>query len=208
MKLQPPNAIAKWAAFSAFIALTSLSACSARQAQETSGQNMVTKAEKPFASGGKIEMQLEGGSYSIRPAATDQIRVAFGENAGNAQAVLTTNGGQANVSIQNTPHSNFRATIEVPKTADLMVHLSGGELKMEPITGNKDVQSAGGDIEIGVSDPNEYSSVDASVKVGDLDGGPFGKSESGLSPHITWSGPGKYTLRATLGAGDLRLTGK
>ena len=47
--------------------------------------------------------------------------------------------------------------------------------------------------------------VDAAVKVGNLNAGPFGDSGSGVSPHLKWSGPGKYTLRASLGAGNLEL---
>jgi hypothetical protein len=60
----------------------------------------------------------------------------------------------------------------------------------------------------GVGDPNDYSSVDASVKAGDIDAGVFGQSKSGLLQRVTWSGPGKYTLRANLGAGDLVLRSK
>jgi hypothetical protein len=46
------------------------------------------------------------------------------------------------------------------------------------------------------------------VKAGDLNATPFGGSKSGLMQHFTWSGPGKYTLRASLGAGNLQLKGE
>jgi len=163
------------------------------------------KVDKPFASAGSIEMQLDGGDYTIRAGPDEHIRVTFAGNTGNAAADLATNGAHANLAIRDTPHNNFRATVEVPATADLTVHLSGGNLEVAAITGNKDIDSKAGNVGIAVPNSNDYGAVDATVTVGNLNAGPFGDSGSGLSPHLKWSGSGKYTLRATLGAGNLEL---
>jgi hypothetical protein len=163
-------------------------------------------ADKPFVSGGKIHVELDGGGYAVRPAADDHIRVTFGGNVGNARAELTTNEAEAHVGIKDTPSGNFQATIEVPGTADLVVRLSGGNLEIGAISGNKEVDSIAGNVDIAVRDPNEYASVDGSVKAGDIQGGVFGGSRSGLLQRFTWSGSGKYTLRASLGAGNLTFT--
>jgi hypothetical protein len=171
-------------------------------------QNKTNATEKPFASGGKIDMQLDGGSYEIRPAAGNQIRVTLSGNTGNAKVELATNGTHADVKVKDTPHNNFQATIEVPKSADLVVRLTGGNLVIAAIAGNKDVESYGGNVQIAVGDPNEYASVDAAVKAGDIDAKVFGGSKSGLLQQFTWSGHGKYTLRAHLGAGNLELGSK
>ena len=175
--------------------------------EKTVADKPVVAAEKPFAGGGKIDLQLDGGAYEIHPAADDRIRVTLSGNIGNAKVELAADGPHANVNVKDTPR-NFRAAIEVPKVADLVIRFSGGDLVMAPITGNKDVESYGGDIKIGVGDANDYSSVDASVKAGDIDAGVFGGSKSGLLQRFTWSGPGKYTLHANLGAGDLVLRSK
>jgi hypothetical protein len=171
-------------------------------------QNKANMTEKPFVSAGKIDMQLDGGDYTIRPAADNHIRVTLSGNTGNAKVELTPSGTHANLVVKDTPHNNFHATIEVPKAADLTIRLSGGNLVIGAITGNKDVESTAGNTEIAVGDPNDYSSVDASVKAGDIDAGVFGGSKSGLFQHFTWSGRGKYTLRAKLGAGNLVLRSK
>jgi hypothetical protein len=171
-------------------------------------QNKANVTEKPFVSGGRIEMQLDGGNYTVRPAAGNLIRVTLSGNTGNAKVEVTTNGTQAKLAVKETPHNNFQATIEVPKAADLVVRLSGGNLVMDAIAGNKDITSIAGNTEIAVGDPNDYSSVDASVKAGDIDAGVFGGSKSGLFQRFTWSGKGKYTLRASLGAGNLTLRSK
>jgi hypothetical protein len=179
---------------------TGLAACSSGP-----DQPLAVKAEKPFVAAGDIEMQLEGGDYVVRAAPDERIRVSFGGNPGNAVADLATNGTHANLTIRDAPHNNFRATVEVPRAADLAVHLAAGNLEIAAITGNKTIDSKAGNVEISTPNPNDYGSVDASVRVGNLNAGPFGDSGSGLSPHLQWSGPGKYGLRATLGAGNLEL---
>jgi len=165
----------------------------------------VVKADKPFAAGGSIEMQLDGGDYTVRAGSGEQIRVSFAGNTGDATAELTASGGHANLAIKDTPHNNFRATVEVPGTADLVVHLTAGNLEMSAVNGNKDIDSKAGNVSIAIPNRDDYGNVDASVKVGNLDAGPFGESGSGLSPHLKWSGPGKYSLHASLGAGNLEL---
>ena len=165
----------------------------------------VMKVDKPFAAVGSIEMRLDGGDYSIRASSDEHIRASFAGNIGDATAELRTGGTHANLAIRDTPHSNFRATIEVPATANLTVHLSAGNLEIAAITGNKDIDSQAGNVGISIPNSNDYGTVDAAVKVGNIDAGPFGHSDSGLSPHLKWSGPGKYTLRASLGAGNLEL---
>jgi hypothetical protein len=162
-------------------------------------------ADKPFLAGGKITFDLDGGGYDIRTAADNHVRVAMSGNTADTKVDVTVNGSSADVKIKNTPHNNFRAVVEVPATADLVVRLSAGELKIAAITGNKDVESYAGNVEIAVGDPNDYAGVDTTVKAGDLDASPFGGSKSGLLQQFTWSGSGKYTLRAHLGAGNLVL---
>ena len=168
-------------------------------------QPPVIKVDRPFAAAGSIEMQLDGGDYIVRASPDERIRVSFAGNTGNAVADLGTSGTHANLAIGDTPHSNFRATVEVPAAADLTVHLTGGNLDVAAIEGNKDIDSKAGNIGISIPNPNDYGTVDAAVKVGNLNAGPFGDSGSGLSPHLKWSGSGKYALRASLGAGNLEL---
>lgn len=165
----------------------------------------VVKADQPFPAGGNIEMQLDGGNYQVRPADGDRIRVTFSGNTGSAAANLSVTGSHATLAVNNTPHNNFTATIEVPKTTDLVIRLAAGNLEMAAITGSKDVDSKAGNVEIAAGSSNDYASADATVSVGNLDGGPFGEAEGTLSHHLAWSGHGKYTLRASLGAGNLEL---
>jgi hypothetical protein len=167
-------------------------------------QNRVT--EKPFVSGGRIELWLSAGDFDVKPAADNRIRVTITGAMGNTKVELTANGGQGKVVLRDTPNNNFGAVIEVPKVADLMIRMNAGDLDVGGIAGSKDVESKAGDVKIKVGTAADYASVDASVTVGDLSAGPFGDAKgSFLSKSVNWAGKGKYKLRARLLAGDLKL---
>jgi hypothetical protein len=132
------------------------------------------------------------------------VRITSDGNIGDASVDVTVQDGNARVESKDTPH-NFKATIQVPAQADLVIHLTAGQLLVEPIVGNKDINSNAGDIRIAVGNPDDYATVDATLKAGDIQADAFGGSKSGIMPHFTWSGQGKHTLRADLGAGKLVL---
>jgi hypothetical protein len=200
MQIVTGRAVMKSKTHLVLLAAIALASCSSKPDQPPA-----MKLDQPFAAAGSIEMQLDGGDYTIRASPDEHIRVSFTGDPGNAVANLESTGTHANLAIKDTPHSNFRATVEVPATSDLTVHLSGGNLEVAAITGNKAIDAQAGNVGIAIPNSNDYASVDASVKAGNLTGGPFGNSGSGFAPSLKWSGPGKYTLRASLGAGNLEL---
>ena len=195
------NPLMKSKAHLVVLAAILLASCSAPAPEHAP----VIKADKPFASAGSIEMKLDSGDYSIRASSGENIRVTFAGNIGNAVADLTTNGSHANLEVRDTPHSNFRATVEVPATANLTIHLTAGNLDVGAITGNKDIDSQAGNVTIATPTADDYATVDAAVRIGNLGAGPFGASGSGFSRELKWSGHGKFTLHASLGAGNLEL---
>jgi len=163
--------------------------------------------DKPFVTGGAIVMQLSGGEYEIVPATDNHIRVTLSGNIGNTKTDVHIDGEHAGITVSNTPnHGNFHARIEVPKNSDLKLSLSAGDLTVGAIRGNKNIEATAGDVKIDVGNTADYAAADASVRVGDLSGGPFGEAKgSFISKSLTWSGKGKYTFHAKLGAGDLTL---
>jgi len=177
----------------------------ATQSSPQAQQTAAAVTEKPFAAGGRIAMQLGSGSYTVRSVRDSVIRVTLGGNAGATRVDVSTADTRATVLVQDTPRKNFEATIEVPQTADLVIRLAAGDLKVEAIGGNKDVESNAGNVDIVTGESKDYASVDASVQAGDINADEFGESRSGLFPKLTWSGKGKYTLRARLIAGNLTL---
>jgi hypothetical protein len=164
-------------------------------------------ADKAFVAGGKVDIHLDAGDYEVRAAPDNHVRVTMTGKIGNATVDVVVAGGHADVTVKDTAHTNFKCVIEVPKVSDVAIRLSAGDLDVGQIAGSKDIESTAGDVRIAVGKMDDYARVDASVKVGDLSPGPFGgsKKEGLISQSVSWSGRGKYTLRASLGAGDLKL---
>jgi hypothetical protein len=176
-----------------------LNAYTDEQIQRRKRAKGTTRGKRAWRADHEIDRQLDGGGYEVRPAADNRIRVTSSGNTGNATIEIMTNATHADVKVKDTPRSNFHATIEVPEVSDLVIRLAGGELVMAAVTGNKDVESNGGDIKIAVGDPNDYSSVDASVKAGDIDAGVFGGAKSGALSTLHVVGTGQVHASCQFG---------
>ena len=164
-------------------------------------------ADKAFVTGGKVDVHLDAGDYEVRAAPDNHVRVTMTGNTGSATVDVAIAGAHADVTVKGTSHTNFKCVIELPKVSDVAIRLSAGDLTVGKIAGSKDIESTAGDLRIAVGRLDDYGKVDASVKIGDLSPGPFGgsKKEGFVSQSVNWSGKGRYTLRASLGAGDLKL---
>jgi hypothetical protein len=160
--------------------------------------------EKDFVSGGRVEITLESGAYEVRASSDNRIHVRWNEASG-ARVKLTTNGKSADLRVENTPHNNFHATIEVPSLTDLRVRLTAGDLRVSGIKGDKDIEANAGDVIVSVGSTNDWGDVDASVTAGDISATPFAANKGGLFRSMRWKGPGKYRLHVHLMAGDVNL---
>jgi hypothetical protein len=118
---------------------------------------------------------------------------------------LTVLDSSAEFHLSGGPRNDFQITIRLPKNCDLYLRVPAGDVTVEGISGNKDIELHAGDLSIHVGSPEEYSHVDASVNAGDVEASPFGESHSGLFRSFKKSGSGKYKLHAHVGAGDLTL---
>lgn len=167
---------------------------------------LAQEAERPFVSGGKIDLQLESGGYDLKPSADNRIHVTCsGPRWEQARITININGSHADLRISNTPNNNFHATIEIPLVSDITVRMTAGELNIGAIAGNKDLSLRAGNLEVRINDPADYARVEASVNAGDLNAPAFGGSTGGLFRSFKWTGKGKYILRAHLMAGEVNL---
>jgi hypothetical protein len=112
---------------------------------------------------------------------------------------------QADLRVFGGPKNNLQVTIEIPSSAMLFVRMSAGDLAVEGVSGDKDIELHAGDLNISVGDAADYGRVDASVTSGNLEAAPFHESHGGLFRSFEKHGAGKYTLHAHVGAGDLTL---
>ena len=184
-------------------------------ADQTAGKPLqVTEVGKDsfqadFVSGGQLRMHIRSGELRVIGSDENKIRVNYsGKNGSKTSDVtvsLKTVGNYAELRVSGGPHNDFRIEIQVPKNSGLYLRMPAGDLEVNGLTGDKDVEIHAGDMTLGVGKADEYGHVDASVNAGDLDAQPFGVSKGGLFRSFDKHGGGKYRLHAHVGAGDLVL---
>jgi hypothetical protein len=175
---------------------------------DTSAQ---TSAQRKFVSGGTIRLHLEAGGYTVTPRDSENIvvtcRALTEEQLKSVKVEIKRTGASAEIYVTETPHNNFQATIEVPRRSNLWARLSAGELVVEDVEGDKDLEVRAGRIQIDVPHPEQYGHRDASVMTGSIEASAFDVSKGGLFRSFEQKGPGKYRLHAHLMTGEIVLRG-
>jgi hypothetical protein len=137
-----------------------------------------------------------------------EARVSYQTHSGRDEDVhvrVQVSGEEAGIRVTGCPHNNFQLTIEVPRSSNLYVRMFAGEMNVNGITGDKDVELHAGELNMELGKPEDYAHVDASVLTGDLEASAFDVSKGGLFRSFDRSGPGKYRVHAHVGAGQIEL---
>lgn len=167
--------------------------------------------QEKFAPGGFIRLHLSSGGYKITAGDPNSIQVTCrtpnSDQLKRVKVKIRTGSASADVFISDTPHNNFQATIEVPPRSDLRVRMFAGEVVIDRIEGDKDVEVDAGRIEIRVPDPKQYGRRDASVRAGSIEASAFDVSKGGLFRSFEQKGPGKYRLHVHVATGEIQLIG-
>jgi hypothetical protein len=168
-------------------------------------------AQKKFVSGGTIRLHLESGGYTISPSDSDNIVVTYrASSQSQLQQVrvdIQPSASSAEVYIADTPNNKFEATIEVPRRSNLWVRLTAGELDVEAVEGDKNLEIRAGAMQVDVPHPEQYGHREASVTMGSLESTAFDVSKGGMFRSFEQQGPGKYRLHAHVLTGDINLRG-
>ena len=168
--------------------------------------------EAPIPAGAKLKIHVRSGE--VRIVGSDDGKLAVdvkGDSSKieNLRYRLSSAEGVSDFHLSGGTgffHNNEPVvTIHVPKNSELYVRVPAGDLSIEGVTGSKDIEIHAGDLTIAAGNPSDYSYVEASVSAGDISAAPFGEDHGGLFRSFHKSGPGKYTLYAHVGAGDLTL---
>ena len=168
--------------------------------------------ERPFSANGRVKMDLVSGDYHVVGSAQNRIRLDWSvrdaEALARVEARADVRDHDASITTNGPSSKNLRFTIEVPAQSDLYVRLAAGDLTIEDVRGNKDVELRAGDLRIDVGRADDYNKVDASLWAGDLKASAFQIYKEGLFRSFDWTGKGPYRLHAHLMAGDLYLYSK
>lgn len=167
--------------------------------------------QKKFVSGGTIRVHLEAGGYTITPSDSENIVVTYRANSESrlreVKVDIEPSASSAEVYIADTPNDKFEATIEVPRHSNLWVRLTAGELDVEAVEGDKNLELRAGELQVEIPHAEEYGHRDASVTMGSLESSAFDVSKGGMFRSFEQQGPGKYRLHAHVLTGDINLRG-
>jgi hypothetical protein len=162
-----------------------------------------------FVSRGQLELRIRPAEIHIIGSDQDRVVVRVGGRQGldskDMQARFDRHGSSGVLEITGGPRNDVSVTVQVPRELNLVVRVFAGDVEIEDIVGDKDVELNFGALRIGVGEAANYASVKASVSSGEIDAKPFGQSRGGLFRSLEKYGNGKYKLRAYVGAGRLTL---
>lgn len=171
---------------------------------------------RDFVAGGMVHVRLSVGDLHIKRSDSSQIRLHYTVKSRRESRVkeahvdFEVHGRNAEIEFHAPTSGNtqFDVELEVPQNTNLDVHEKVGDLTVEDIEGDKDLDLGVGDIRI-AGGRSAYHLVRASTSIGDVSG-PGGYDESGgwLGKTLKYHGDGKYELRAHVSVGDITLEGK
>jgi len=189
-----------------YLLFASVAFCSTAP-QSTNLQNQVFEAI--LANGANLRLHLHDGDFRVVGSDSERISIHVdGKNialAKNIRIQLTRWGNAADLRLSRVPKNELQVTIAIPRYTNLYARMHGGDLSVQGVAGDKDIELTGGDLTIQVGSPEDYSHVDLSVRFGDVSGTQFGNPKGWIGNSVRKDGNGKYRLHAYVMAGDLVL---
>lgn len=161
--------------------------------------------EAKFAPGGRIRMDFCPGGIDLIGTDEPVVRVSYHPPGGEIRVRIEVSGNRADVRLSECPSNNFRARIELPKSSGLHVRMFAGQLIVDDITGDKDMELTFGQMIIDAGKAEDYARVTASVNSGSIDADAFDIHKGGLFRSFDRSGPGNLRLHAHIGAGQIEI---
>jgi hypothetical protein len=170
---------------------------------------------REFVSGGYVHVRFSVGDIHVRRGDSAKIKLQYTvksrreSNVKDAHVDFDVKGNDASIEF-HAPSSNteFDVELEVPANTNIDVHEKVGDMTIDNIEGNKDLDLGVGDIRVVAPAQSMYKLVSASTGIGDVDSDGYGETNGWLGKTLKYRGDGKYELRARVGVGDIRLEGK
>jgi len=170
---------------------------------------------REFISGGYVHVRFSVGDIHIKRGDSEKIKLQYTvksrreSNVKDAHVDFNVKGKDATIEL-HAPSSNTEIDVEleVPANTNLDVHQKVGDMTIDRIDGDKDLDLGVGDIRVVGAEQSAFRLVRASTGIGDVNSGGYGETRGWLGKTLKYRGDGKYELRAHVGVGDIRLEGK
>ena len=110
--------------------------------------------------------------------------------------------------ISSHGNNDLEVKIEVPRRTNLSVRMFAGQVKVEEVKGDKDIEVGAGQITISSIHDGDYRNVNASVGVGEVQARAFGTDKGGFFRNFSRkNSSGDYRLQAHVTTGEIDLLG-
>jgi hypothetical protein len=172
-----------------------------READLNSGANLTLEVNVgdvrilPAERGGKLRLVLAVKRFDDAPRAPSWIRE------------FSVGGTQGKIVLKMPKHGDHSGdvTLYVPPATNLKADLDIGDLRVQGVSGDKDLKVGIGDLDVSGVDAKSYHSVNASVAIGDVSDHVFALSPSGFLGKAAskQTGDGPYRLRLHVTIGDI-----
>jgi hypothetical protein len=195
------------------LCLMGLMATGLLAAAATDGQPL--SMQRAFAPGEQVHLEMNVGDLRVvRNPDEQELRVVLQpERATDAAKVhswvrqFEVDSGKARIRLHMPSEGNKggRVIVYVPDRTALEVDLGVGDLTVDGVQGDKDLNVGVGDLNLLAVRPGEYGHVRNSVGIGDMRDSVFPAKRSGwLGKSEQAQGSGTYRIRAHVGVGDIR----
>lgn len=163
-------------------------------------------------------LQIDSRPAGLQIVGTDQDAIHVSCTGGSDETVRnvvlhfspTANGGKLSIEGERFLRENngLQVKIEVPRRTNLSVRMLAGQVTVEEVKGDKDIDLAAGQIVIASIHDGEYRSVNASVVVGQVQARAFGADKGGFFRSFSRTNTsGDYRLEAHVTTGQVELRG-
>jgi DUF4097 and DUF4098 domain-containing protein YvlB len=169
---------------------------------------------REFVSGGSVHLRLSVGDLHIRRGDSAKVRLDYTVKSSReshvkqARVDFDIRGNDATVEFHAPTGGNtqFDVELEVPANTHLDIHQKVGDLTVDSVEGDKDLNLGVGDIRVSTG-RSGYRLVNASTGIGDVNSDGYGETHGWLGKTLKYHGDGKFELRAHVGVGDIKLEG-
>jgi hypothetical protein len=159
-----------------------------------------------------ISLDIDSISSGIDIVGTDQpgVRIsctmADGEDADRVQLRAERTGDFGKIHVTGRDVHNLHVRIEVPKKTSFRLRMAAGQVTVNDVAGNKDIDLHAGQVIVAQVDSAQYHSVHASVEIGDVRAAAFGAEKGGFFRSFDKdSAGGPYRLRVHVMTGSVEL---
>jgi hypothetical protein len=169
--------------------------------------------DAPLRSRSVLTIESRPADLEIVGTDRDTIHVACTDDGESAEIVhvrfagtgdtgtLTVRGGSLHT-------NNLKIRVEVPHRTSVRLRMSAGQVTVDELAGDKDIELTAGQITLRGLHTRDYRKVDASVDIGQVSAPAYNADKGGFFRSLTKNMPnGEYVLHAHVMTGQIDLEG-